>query len=411
MQLKRVVITGAGVVSPFGQGKDILMDNLRANKSAIKEIPALAGIRGLTTRVGGAVPAMDFSIIPRKDRRSMSAASMYAFLAAQEALTQAGIPPELLKSGRTGIAAGSTIASVATLEEFFTAYLKEHNTEGIKSMLFFRIMGHSVAANLAQSLGVTGRVLSPAAACSTSLQALGIGYETIAHGLQDAMLCGGADELHPLTSATFDTIGAASAQYNDSPTKTPRPFDKDRDGIVCAEGAAMILLEGLETALARKASILAEVIAFATTTDPSSIANPSPEAVQTCMALALKQGGLRPEQIDYVNAHATGTIQGDAAEAQGIANLFGAHHPPVSSLKGYLGHTMAASGAMELTACLEMMRDEFIFGTKNLEMPSKDCQCAHLLQSNVRRPIRHVLKNSFALGGINCTLIIRIYND
>lgn len=411
MRLKRVVVTGAGVISPFGQGKDILMDNLRANKSAIKELPALAGISGLTTRVGGAVPAMDFSVIPRKDRRSMSAASMYAFLAAQEALAQAGMPRELLKNGRTGIAAGSTIASVATLEEFFTTYLKEHSTEGVKSMLFFRLMGHSVAANLAQSLGVTGRVLSPSAACSTSLQALGIGYETIACGLQDAMLCGGADELHPLTSATFDAIGAASARYNESPTKTPRPFDKDRDGVVCAEGAAMLLLETLDAALARKAPILAEVIAFATTTDPSSIANPSPGAVRACMALALEKSGLTPERIDYVNAHATGTIQGDAAEAQGIADLFGAHHPPVSSLKGHLGHTMAASGAIDLTACLGMMREEFIFGTKNLETPGNDCQCAHLLQSGVCRPIRHVLKNSFALGGINCTLIIRTYND
>ena len=281
----------------------------------------------------------------------------------------------------------------------------------MKSGLFFQIMGHSCAANVAQSLGITGRVFAPSAACATSCQAIGYAYEQIAFGRQDAMLCGGADELHPLTTGTFDVMNAATTSYNDSPQEAPRPFDRDRDGIVCGEGSGILLLENKQQAEARGARIIGEIIGFATTSDTSSIANPDEGAMYECMQQAVADAGIDPLDLDYINAHATGTRQGDVAEAQAIRRLVG-DKVPVSSLKGHLGHTMAASGAIELSATLAMMQHGEVVGTRNLKHLDEDCQGVAILDCNQQLRPRLVLKNNFAMGGINCSLIIRSYaND
>ena len=274
----------------------------------------------------------------------------------------------------------------------------------MKSMLFFRIMGHTAAANTAQALGLTGRILAPSAACASGLLAVGTAYESIAAGREDAVLCGGADEFHPLTAATFDVLGAHSPSLD--PETAPRPFDAARDGVVCAEGAGVLLLESYASALGRGAPILAEVAGFHARGDASSIANPDPLPVYLCMKKALEDAALKPEDADYVNAHATGTRHGDPAEAAAIVKLFG-KGVPVSSLKGHLGHTMAASGATELAACLAMLREGLLIPTRNLSEPDPACAGADYLLATRKQPVHILVKNSFALGGVACSLVIK----
>lgn len=410
MGLKRVVVTGVGAVSPFGRGVDVLFDGLREGRSAVTYLPELENVTGLATRVVGLVKDVDMNEVPRKIRRSMSPMSVYAYWAANEAISMAGVDEKFLQGGRFGLAMGSTLGSPHATEEFFSSYFPDKNIEQIKAMVFFRIMGHSVAANVSQALGITGRVVSPTGACATSCQAIGMGYEAIAMGRQDCMLCGGADEYHPLTSATFDIMMAASTNYNDAPHKTPRPFDAARDGVVCGEGAGVILLESLDSALSRGARILAELVGFFSTSDPSSIANPDPHPVYTCMKGALESAGLASSDISYVNAHATGTLQGDEAESRAIAMLFG-DSVPVSGFKGHMGHTMAASGVLELAGCLGMMKHSLLIPTRNLDVVAPECCGINHVTELAARPVAAVLKNNFALGGINCSLVLRRYDD
>ena len=410
MLLRRVVITGVGVVSPFGRGIDTLMDALLAGRSGVVRVPALAEITGMRTRVAALVTGVDPMEIPRKFRRSMSSMSVFATLASQDAAAMAGLGPEQFAGGRLGVSLGSTTGSPQTMEEFFRDFGVDHSLERMKSTLFFHIMNHSCASNVAQALGVTGRILAPAAACSTSCHAVGYAAEMIGLGKQDYMLCGGADEFHPLTSGTFDIMNAASLAFNDSPTSTPRPFDRERDGIVCGEGSGILLLESLESALGRGASILAEITGFATNSDPGSIANPNAACIADCMRLALADAGVQPGEVDYVNAHATATVQGDIAECAAIASVFGPGIP-TSSLKGHLGHAMAASGTLELAACIEMIRRGLLVPTLNLDQV--DPLCAGVLhpQGVEARPVGTVVKNNFALGGVNSSIILRRYQQ
>jgi 3-oxoacyl-[acyl-carrier-protein] synthase II len=410
MLLRRVVITGMGAVSPFGRGVDSLMDGLIEGRSGVVQVPELEGIIGMRTRVAALAHGADPMSIPRKFRRSMSAMSVFATLACQDAVAMAGLGSAELSGGRFGISLGSTTGSPQTMEDFFKEFGAERSLERMKSTLFFHIMNHSCASNVAQALGVTGRILAPAAACSTSCHAVGYAAEQIGLGKQEFMLCGGADEFHPLTSGTFDIMSAASVAFNDAPTSTPRPFDRSRDGIVCGEGSGILLLESLESALQRGANVLAEVIGFATNSDPGSIAHPDPASIEQCMRLALEDARVAPEQVDYVNAHATATEQGDVAECAAIAALFGPAIP-VSSLKGHLGHAMAASGTLELAACVEMMRRGLLVPTLNLE--EVDPLCAGVLHPRgvTEQPIHTVIKNNFALGGVNSSIVLRRYQQ
>jgi len=384
------------------------MSGLRDHRSAVQIAPELANIGGLRTRVAAKVIGVDPKEIPRKYRRSMSNMSIFATLACQEALEQSGLASDRLSDGRLGVSIGSTVGSTQTTEDFFRDFFTDNSLERMKSTVFFHIMNHSCAANVAQALDITGRIISPAAACATGCQAIGYGFETIAMGKQEMMLCGGADEFHPLTAATFDIMHAASIGYNDSPSRTPRPFDRNRDGVVCAEGAGVVLLESLESALERGAPILAEISGFATVSDPSNIANPNAGAMARCMRQALEGATLMPEDIGYVNAHATATAQGDIAESEAIAEIFGSN-VPVSSLKGHMGHTMAASGSLELIAAIEMMTHGYLIPTLNLEEIDPACASLYYLRRVEDVRIEAFIKNSFALGGVNSSLVVRRY--
>lgn len=406
MPLEKVVVTGVGIISPLGHSLELLTDALLAGESGVRNLPELEQVGGLRSRIAAVVTGIEPKLIPRKLRRSMSNMSIYAYLASQQALEMATFPAEQLSAGRTGVVIGSTLGSTASSEQFFADYFTDYSLERMKSGLFFQIMGHSCAANVAQSLGITGRVMAPSAACATSCQAIGYAYEQIAFGRQDAMLCGGADEFHPLTVATFDIMHAASTGYNQQPEQSPRPFDAARDGMVCGEGSGILLLEKKSIAEARGATILAEVVGFATTSDTSSIATPDVGAMYECMRLAVEDAGISAAGLDYVNAHATGTLQGDVAEAEAIRQLVG-NQVPVSSFKGHLGHTMAASGAIELSASIGMMRRGELAATRNLQQIDKACAGLFHLQQNLKTQPKYILKNNFAMGGINSTVIIR----
>jgi 3-oxoacyl-[acyl-carrier-protein] synthase II len=408
MSLKRVVITGIGAVSPFGGNTPALIEGLLAGRSMVRTVAGMERIGGLRTRVAALVTGIDPKEIPRKHRRSMSPMSIFATFACQEALAQAGLSPGEISDGRLGVALGSTVGSTQASEDFFRDFFIDHSLERMRSTLFFQIMNHSVAANVAQALEITGRLLAPASACSTGCQAIGYGYEMVACGRQAMMLCGGADEFHPLTAATFDIMNTASFGFNESPGRTPRPFDRDRDGMVCAEGAGVVLLESLDSALARGAEILGEISGFATLSDPSNIANPNAVAMEHCMRLALDDAGLAPDQVDYVNAHATATLQGDIAESEAIAALFGSQ-VPVSSYKGHMGHAMAASGSLELLATLELMRKGCLVPTLNLENVDLACGGIRHLTAIEKAPVAIFVKNNFALGGVNSSIVVRRY--
>lgn len=406
MPLKRVVITGMGALSPFGRGIDTLMDALLRGESGVRALPDLADIGGIRTRVAALVPGIDPGEIPRKYRRSMSTMSVFAALAAGDAIAQSGVSGEQVRGGRLGVSIGSTIGSPQTTQEFFDDFRTDNSVERMKSGIFFRIMNHSCAANVVHMFGITGRSVAPSAACSTGSLAVGYGAEMISTGKQDFMLCGGADEFHPLTAATFDIMNAGSTRFNECPGKTPRPFDRDRDGVVCAEGSAILLLESLDSALRRDAEILAEIVGFASTSDPESIANPNAENIALCMRQALLDAGIGPAGIDYVNAHATGTELGDIAESEAIRSVFG-DGVYTSSLKGNLGHAMAASGAIELAASVEMLGRGILLPTHNLDHVDPLCSSVLHVREVTRRRVDTVMKNNFALGGVNSSLVIR----
>jgi len=406
MNKRRVVITGTGAVSPFGVGVACLWDNLSSGHSAVKMIPSLRQLGGLRSSVAAIVPEIDVSVIHRKKRRFMSPMSIYSCIAALEAIEMGDLLEKQITDRGTGLCLASTMGSSAESEAFFQELNRTGSIENIKSTMFFKTMNHSCASNTAQALGITGRIVSPSAACASGTLAIGLAYETIIAGNQNIMICGGTDEHHALATAVFDIMSAASCNYNDEPQQTPRPFDIDRDGVVCAEGAGILILEELEHARKRKANILAEIIGFATFSSPGDIANSDSQAMADCMECAIRQAGLSSENVGYVNAHATATIQGDIAEAQAIRRVCG-EKVPVSSLKGHLGHTMAASGALELIASLQMMRNSVLIPTRNLVMPDPKCDVVNLILIPQNIVENVVLKNSFALGGINATILIR----
>ena len=310
-----------------------------------------------------------------------------------------------MTSGRVGVAVGSTTGSPKTYEQFYREFLPKNSIEGIRSGVFFRIMGHSCAANICLALGISGEQWAPPSACSSAAQAIGLGYLLIQAGRQEAMLCGGADEVHPSVTMVFDIVKAAS-QMHILPLATPRPFDLDRDGIVCGGGSGVLVLESLDSALRRKAKIYCEVLGFGHVTDCTHIANPHETSMARAMQNALADAGIDRQAIDYVNAHATGTRLGDIAEASAIYQTFG-KDVPVSSLKGHIAHTLGAAGALETIVLLEMLKRQEVVPTLNLEKPDPACHGLNLIQSVGRLPLDTVLKNSFALGGVNAALVLK----
>ena len=335
----------------------------------------------------------------------MTKMSLYATLAAREALADAGIvQPPLTMS----LLLGSTMSSMGAWLQFSEKFTARRIGE-IKTSAVFQMMNHSPLANVAQALGLAGPGYGNCAACATGLLNIGLAAQLIAAGLADIVLCGGTDEYHTVMTGCFNIMNAASDQFNDRPTEASRPFDRQRGGIVCAEGCGMLVVESLASAAQRGAKIYGEIIGFGTNTETGNIATPSASTIGQCIRLALADADLDPAAVDFINAHATSTTIGDAEECAAISNIFGAQ-TPVNSLKGHLGHTMAASGALELIASLLFMRGNAFPATLNLAEPSSDCASVQHWRGG-SLAVKILLKNSFALGGTNCSLLVRSYGQ
>lgn len=411
-ELHRVVITGMGAVSPMGKGVDALMQGIRDRRCTVRRMDSWSQYKGMRSLIGAPVPGpREDKTVPRQKRRSMSSMSFFALDATREALAEAGLAiggEGGIRPERIGCIIGTTLGSAESINEFFEIILPDKNVDEAPAMLFFKCMTHSTAMNLAQYYGITGYVMATAAACASGLQAIGTGYELLRLGVQDAFICGGAEELHASVTGTFDLLFATSVKHNDSPCRSPRPFDAARDGLVCGEGAGVIVMETLEGARARGAKILAEVVGYHTGGSGEHISQSDAPTMAACMREALSQADIKPSEVDYVSAHATATEQGDKAEAEAIAEVFG-DKTPVSSLKGYIGHTLGASGAIELAATIRMMQDDIIYPGLNLEKVADDCKgIAHVMEP-LKGTLDITVKNSFAFGGVNTVLVCRKY--
>jgi 3-oxoacyl-[acyl-carrier-protein] synthase II len=365
---------------------------------------------GLRSLVGAPAELRNEKAIPRKSRRSMGRMSVFAVQAAEQALADAGVEREDLSSGRIGCIIGSTMGGAESLNETFETMLPERDLSQLTAMKFFQCVSHTAAMNVAQYLGITGTVMATSAACASSLQAIGAGYDLIRMGKQDVLLCGGSEELHPTVTASFDILLATSSGYNSAPQRTPRPFDSERDGLVCGEGCGILALEEYERALDRKAKVYSEIIGYHTGGSGDHVSQSSTASIVSCLREALASAGVAASDIDYINAHGTATIHGDQVEAEAVREVFG-DAVPLSSLKGYIGHTLGASGALELIVSLAMMEKGVIYPTLNLESVAEDCRGV----GHVMKPLSHdvgvLMKNCFAFGGINAALVCKRFGS
>ena len=406
---RRVVITACSAITPIGYGKEAIVDSLRQGRSGVKPLRDDGLLSShIHSRVFGTVDyaiAFDFS---RSQRKTMGPVAYYACQVARDVLTESGLPQEFIKSGRLGVAFGSTHGSPTVQREIYKTFFQnlENEFSSIGAVDYLRSMVHTTAVNITRMFGITGRVIASSTACTTSSQAIGFGYEMIKYGMQDAMLCGGADEYDTTTVAVFDNLLACSVSYNDRPACTPRPFDKRRDGLVVGEGGAAVLLEEYETAKKRGAPILGEVLGFACNNNGGDLILPNLQGITSTLRLALADAAIEPEAVDYVSAHATATKMGDIIESQAIEAVYG-RKPHVTGLKSYTGHTMGTCGAMELIMTLYMMADGFLAPTLNLE--EVDPRCAMLRHTpGVIEATTHIASiQNFAFGGVNTCLLIR----
>jgi 3-oxoacyl-[acyl-carrier-protein] synthase II len=407
---RRVVITACSAITPIGHGKDIIVASLRNGVSGIMPLREDELIsRFIHSKVYGTVNYPINYDFARQYRKTMAPCAYYACQVAKEVLEQAGLPNEFVTSGKLGVAFGSIHGSPITQRDIYRTFFgapdkKAYQTIG--AVDYLKSMVHTTAVNITKMFGITGRVISSGTACTTSSQSIGFGYEAVKFGLQEAMLCGGADEYDTITVAVFDNLLACSTAFNNEPQRTPRPFDKLRDGLVVGEGAGAVMLEEYEFARRRGAQILAEVIGFACNNNGGDLILPNLTGITNTLKLGLASAGINPEEVDLVSAHATATKMGDVIEAQAISAVYG-DHPYVVGLKSYMGHTMAACGSIETILTLYMMQEGFIPPTLNLEAVDERCAMIRHVQKLIEQPVKTAAIQNFAFGGVNTSLLIR----
>ena len=405
--MRRVVITGMGVVSALGTGLHSFQEHLHVLQNAVQKMPDLETYKGLNAHL--AAPVQGFTTpeyFTRKVIRTMGPMSIMAVVSAEEALEQAGLTGDpILQNGRTGVAYGSSSGSIETIVDFYSMILT-HEVRHVTSSTYIKMMPQTCAVNLSLYFKTTGRLYPTGTACTSGSLAIGYAYEAIKFGLQDIMIAGGAEEFSPTQVAVFDTLYATSTK-NDTPTLTPAPFDKDRDGLVIGEGAGTLILEEYEHAKKRGAPILAEIVGFGSNTDGVHITQPTPETMQLSLKAALKNASLNAEDIGYINAHGTATQQGDIAESQATFAVFG-QKTPISTLKSYVGHTLGACGALEAAASILMQHEGWFI--PNLNLKNVDPACApldYIMGEGREIKAPFVMSNNFAFGGINTSLIFK----
>ncbi len=402
--MRRVVVTGMGIVSCLGNDAATVTQALRHGRSGIRFSDEYAE-RGLRSRIAGQ-PDIDLdAAIPRRARRFMGDAAGYAYVAMQQAIDQAELPDSVVSDPRTGLIVGSGGASTENVVRA-ADILRERGVRKIGAFAVPKVMGSTTSACLATPFAIKGINYSISSACATSAHCIGAAMEQIQLGKQDVMFAGGGEEEHWSLTMLFDAMGALSTGYNDTPERASRPFDRDRDGFVIAGGGGMLVLESLEHAEARGATILAELVGYAATSDGYDMVAPSGEGAERCLSQTLEMAGINAERpVDYVNAHGTSTPAGDITELRALEAVFGDQRPPVSSTKSLTGHSLGAAGVQEAIYSLLMMQEGFIAGTLNVDHLDTDAGDYPIVTETAEdRRLDRVVSNSFGFGGTNASL-------
>ena len=403
METKRVVITGMGIYSCIGKNKEEVKESLYNGKSGI-------GIEPLRTEMGYRSPLTGILEVPnlkgqidRRLRAGLAEEGIFAYVATEEAFQQACIDADFLENNEIGILYGNDSSAKAVIEAHELMKLKK-DTMLLGSGAIFQSMNSTVTMNLSTIFKLKGINITISAACASGSHAIGLGYHFIKSGLQKMVLCGGAQEVNAYSMGSFDALSAFSVNIED-PTKASRPFDKNRDGLVPSGGAASLVLEEYEHAIARGATILAEVKGYGFSSNGAHISQPTNEGSYRAMMMALNDSQLKIEDIDYINAHATSTPMGDGFEAMAIAKIFG-KSVPVSSTKSMTGHECWMAGASEIVYSILMMQNNFVAPNINFEEPDEFSEGIFVTNKRIDKPINNVLSNSFGFGGTNSALVI-----
>lgn len=405
---RRVVITGMGIYSCIGENKEQVLDSLYHGRSGIvldparKELGYRSGLTGLLRK-----PDLKKSL-DRRQRMCLSEHGQYAYVATEEALAQAGIDHDYLLMHEVGILYGND-SSAEAVAQGIDIIREKHNTMLVGSGNIFQSMNSTVTMNLSTIFNLRGINFTVSGACASGSHAIGMAFLLIRQGLQECVLCGGAEEVNLFSVGNFDALSAFSIR-EDAPEKASRPFDKDRDGLVPSGGAATLVVESYESAMERGATILAEVVGYGFSSNGDHISAPNVEGPSRSLSMALKCAGMQPSDIEYINAHATSTPIGDLNEARAIHEVFGGHKPYVTSTKSQTGHEMWMAGASEVIYSTLMMQHGFIAPNLNFEQPDETSCLLNIPTKRVDHIFNTFLSNSFGFGGTNSTLIIKKFN-
>ena len=403
--MKRVVVTGIGVWSCIGRNRAEVTESLRNGRSGIGYDQARKDY-GFRSPLTGIVETPDLkNLLHRRLRVGLSQEAAYAYMASREAFEQAGIDEQYLLEHEVGILFGNDSTALPTVE-MHEQMLEKHDTALLGSGLIFQSMNSTVNMNLSTIFHLRGINFSVSAACASGSHSIGLGAMFIRQGLQDVVLVGGAQEVNPYAMAAFDALGTFSARVYD-PRRASRPFDTDRDGLVPSGGAAALVLEDYDHAVARGVTILAEVCGYGFSSNGGGISQPSSEGSYIAMQRALADAGMTPDDIDYVNAHATSTKQGDEEEAIALTKLFGGKQTWVSSTKSMTGHECWMAGASEAVYSILMMQQGFVAPNINLEHVDPAAETLRIATQTVETEVNTVLSNSFGFGGTNSAIVLR----
>jgi len=402
---RRVVITGMGIYSTIGKNLDEVKESLYNGKSGIgidlerKELGFRSALTGIIER-----PILK-GILPRRMRIGLAEQGEYAYVATMEALKNAKIDEAFLETNEVGIIYGNDSSAVSVIQAADIIREKK-NTVMVGSGSIFQSMNSTVTMNLSVILKLKGINFTISGACASGSHSIGMGYLLIKQGLQDSIICGGAQEINAFSMGNFDALSAFSIREDD-PTKASRPFDKDRDGLVPSGGAATVILESYESAVKRGAPILAEVLGYGFSSNGDHISVPNVVGPSISLERSLKDAGVKPEEIDYVNAHATSTPVGDMNEAQALENIFGEFKTPISSTKSMTGHEMWMGGASEVIYSLIMAQNSFIAPNINFENADEYSKNLNIIRETTKQEIETFVSNSFGFGGTNSSLVIK----
>ncbi|MFC4313905.1 beta-ketoacyl-ACP synthase I [Steroidobacter flavus] len=403
--MRRVVVTGMGIVSCLGNDLQTVSESLRIGRSGIRAMPQYAEI-GLRSQIAGVPQINTQDHVDRRDLRFMGDAAAFAAISLSQAIRDSGLTETQVSHPRTGLIAGSGGGSPANVVES-ADIVRSRGVRKVGATRVPRTMCSTVAACLATTFHIKGVSYSVTSACATSAHCIGAAAEQIRWGHQDVMFCGGGEEEHWSLTALFDAMGALSAGRNDRPETASRAYDAQRDGFVIASGGGMLVLESLEHASARGAPIIAELVGFGVTADGADMVQPSGEGAVRCMQQAL---ATVKSPIDYLNAHGTSTPLGDAIELRAISEVFGAQIPAISSTKSLSGHSLGAAGVHEAIYSLLMLRDGFMAGSANIEEIDPACAPYPILRATREQRIQTVMSNSFGFGGTNGTLVFQRFS-